>query len=456
VGWLDKKIISEHFGVPQAKELAYYESKGGYQGARKAVRTEPQTLIDEVKASNLRGRGGAGFPAGVKWGFVPKDAETVYLVANCDESEPGSFKDRHLVYWNPHILIEGIICVARAIRARNCYVYMRGEMVREYGVLQKAIDQAYAAGYLGERIFGSSTSVDITICRGAGAYVCGEETAQLSSIEGGRGHPRLRPPFPAVSGLFGKPTIVNNVETISSVPWIVQNGGKAFADLGMGRSGGLRLLSVSGHVNKPGVYEPPVGITFNQLIDEVCGGMRDGRKVKGVIPGGISMPVLTADELDVPIEFDALMKDERIKEVEVQPGVKFDGGGWTLRTMAGSGGVIVMDETTDMVAVCWRAMHFFAEESCGQCTPCREGTGLLARLCKRINGLEGHPGDIELMSSIADGMAGTTICALGDAAAWPALAFITKFRDEFEAKLKRSKHWPGQASKAASERAGAA
>ncbi len=430
------KIISTHFDEPRAKDIVYYESTGGYQAARKAMTMDPHGIVDEVKASNLRGRGGAGFPTGMKWGFIPKDAREVYLVINADESEPGTFKDRHILYWNPHVLVEGIICTARALHVRNVYVYIRGEMLREYRVLQDAIEQAYRKNYLGEHIFGTTENLHVTVHRGAGAYICGEETALLSSLEGDRGWPRLKPPFPAIKGLFGKPTIVNNVETIANVPWIVWNGGKAFAELGTGRSGGLRLLSVCGHVNRPGVYELPLTVTGRQLIDDVCGGMRKGRAVKGVIPGGVSMPVLAADELDVPFEFDALMNDTRIRELEVRPGVKFDlGGGRTLRTMAGSGGVVVMDESTDMVAACARIIRFFAEESCGQCTPCREGSGWLAKVVTRVEQGHGQSGDVDLMASIADGIAGNTICALGDAVAWPMLAFLTKYRSEFEAKL---------------------
>jgi NADH-quinone oxidoreductase subunit F len=377
----------------------------------------------------------------MKWGFVPKDAKTVYLVVNADESEPGTFKDRHILYWNPHMMIEGIIIAAAALRARNAYVYIRGEMAREYKVLQAAVDQAYAKGYLGERVFGSGASVDLTIYRGLGAYICGEETALLSSLEGGRGWPKLKPPFPAVKGLWGEPTVVNNVETLANLPWILEHGGAAFAALGTGRSGGLRLLSVCGHVNKPGVYELPITITGRELIEDVCGGIRGGRKVKGVIPGGVSMPVLSESELDVPFEFDALQNDERIRPVEVRPGVPFNlGGGRVLRTMAGSGGVVVMDDTTDMTKAAWRICHFFAEESCGQCTPCREGTGWLANVAHRVAEGHGHAGDIDLMASISDGIAGNTICALGDAAAWPTLAFLTKYRDEFEAKVRASAH----------------
>jgi NADH-quinone oxidoreductase subunit F len=452
----DLKIISTHFDVPDAKDIAFYERHGGYRMARKAMSMTPDEILGEVKASNLRGRGGAGFPTGLKWSFVPKEADTVYLVVNADESEPGTFKDRHILFWNPHILIDGMIIACRALKVRNAYVYMRGEMLREYPVLQKAIDQAYAKGYLGKNAFGAGEGIDITIYRGAGAYICGEETALLSSLEGGRGWPRLKPPFPAVKGLWGKPTIVNNVETIANLPWIVEHGGKAFADLGVGRSGGLRIVSVCGHVNKPGVYELPLTVTGRQLIEDVCGGMRGGKKVKGVIPGGVSMPLLSADELDVPFEFDALQTDERIREVEVHPGVKFDlGGGKTLRTMAGSGGVVVMDEATDMVSAAWRIAYFFADESCGQCTPCREGTGWLATVLKRIDQRKGRPGDVDLVASIADGIAGNTICALGDAAAWPTLAFLTKFREEFEAKVRNTTWAPPARAVSGPSKAGA-
>jgi NADH-quinone oxidoreductase subunit F len=455
MGWFDLQIISKHFDDPQARHLDHYETLGGYRMAKRSTAMAPEDIHGEVKTSNLRGRGGAGFPTGVKWGFVPKDAETVYLVVNADESEPGTFKDRHILYWNPHLLIEGMIIASRSLKVRNAYIYIRGEMQREYRILQDALDQAYAKGYLGERIFGSDVDLDITICRGLGAYICGEETALLSSLEGGRGWPRLKPPFPAVKGLWGQPTIVNNVETIANLPWILEHGGQAFADIGVGRSGGLRLVSVCGHVEKPGVYELPLTVTGNDLID-ICGGMRGGKAVKGVIPGGVSMPVLTADELDVPFEFDALQNDERIAEVETAPGVKFDlGGNRTLRTMAGSGGVVVMDETTDITKAAWRILHFFADESCGQCTPCREGTGWLTQVAHRVAFGHGRAGDVELMASIADGIAGNTICALGDAAAWPTLAFITKFRQEFEDKVKNSHAAHTHAGSGAATAAGA-
>ncbi|HEU0029119.1 MAG TPA: NADH-quinone oxidoreductase subunit NuoF [Kofleriaceae bacterium] len=433
-----QKLVTQRFGNEDAKTFAGYEKTGGYQVLRKALAMAPEAITNEVKASNLRGRGGAGFATGVKWGFVPKDAKTVHLVCNADESEPGTCKDRELIYWDPHLLIEGMIISAHALRAIHNYIYIRGEMMREYAVLQRAVDEAYQRGVLGKNVLGTGIECHITVHRGAGAYICGEETALLNSLEGLRGQPRLKPPFPAVKGLFGNPTIVNNVETLMNVPLIVDKGAKWFADLGMGRSGGTRMLCVSGHVKKPGVFELPMGITFNQIIHEVCGGMLGGRKVKAVIPGGVSMPPLDADELDVPCEFDALQTDERIKPVMVRPDQQFDlGGGRVLRTMAGSGGIVVMDDETDIPKATWRIMKFFAHESCGQCTPCREGTGWLEKVSRRVADGHGKPGDLDLLASIAHGIAGNTICALGDAAAWPMLGFLTKFRADFEAKLTR-------------------
>ena len=433
---LGTKLLTQHFGDETQKTLAGYVAHGGYQALKKALTLPPATIADEVKKSNLRGRGGAGFPTGMKWGFVPKDAKTVYLVINADESEPGTCKDRELLYWDPHRLIEGIVIASYALGCKHAYLYIRGEMMREYRVLKQAVDEAYAKGYLGKNAGGSGTEIDLTVHRGAGAYICGEETSLLNSLEGKRGWPRLKPPFPAVKGLFGHPTIVNNVETIMNVPHIVQKGGAWFAELGMNKSGGLRILCVSGHVNKPGVYELPIGITFRQLIFDICGGVPGGRKVKAVIPGGSSMPPLDESELDVPIEFDALMTDKRVKECEFQPGQKFDmGGGRTLRTMAGSGGIVVMDDATDIPAVVARIMRFYNHESCGQCTPCREGTGWLARITTRLAKGEGRPGDVDLCASIAHGIAGNTICALGEAAAWPMMGFLTKFRPDFEAKI---------------------
>ena len=435
----DTKVVTSRFGDEAAKTIAGYEKTGGYQALRKALAMRPEDVTAEVKASNLRGRGGAGFATGVKWGFVPPASPTVHLVCNADESEPGTCKDRELMYWDPHLLIEGMAIAAHALHAVHNYIYIRGEMMREYAVLVKAVEEAYARGYLGKNILGSGVEVHLSIHRGAGAYICGEETALLNSLEGKRGQPRLKPPFPAVKGLFGNPTIVNNVETLMNVPAIIDKGGKWFADLGVGRSGGTRILCVSGHVNKPGVFELPMGITFNELINDVCGGVWKGRQVKAVIPGGVSMPPLDPSELDVPIEFDALQTDERIKAVHYLPGKQFDlGGGKPLRTMAGSGGVVVMDHETDIPKALWRILKFFAHESCGQCTPCREGTGWLEKVSRRIADGTGKPGDLELLGTIAHGIAGNSICALGDAAAWPAMGFLTKFWPEFEAKIRRA------------------
>jgi len=441
-GGRGEKVVTRNLGDRDARALAVYRAKGGWQGFTKALYMQRSAIVDEVKKSNLRGRGGAGFATGMKWGFLPKDAKTVYLVCNADESEPGTFKDRVLIAGDPHLLVEGVAASSYALGCTHAYIYIRGEMVHEAKVLQSAVDEAYAAGLLGkphESVSGPFT-IDITVHRGAGAYICGEETSLLNSLEGRRGWPRMKPPFPAVRGLFGQPTIVNNVETLMNIPSIVLRGGEWFAKLGVGKSGGTRVLSISGHVNRPGVYEVPMTLSFRQIIDDICGGIVGGKKVKGVIPGGSSMPVLDESELDVPVEFDALQTDSRIKDVEAKPGVPFDmGGGRRLKTMAGSGGVVVFDETTDVVSFCATIMRFYAHESCGQCTPCREGTAWMSRVCTRLAEGEGLPGDVELLGTIATGIAGNTICPLGEAAAWPMLAFLTKYRPDFEAKLASSR-----------------
>jgi NADH-quinone oxidoreductase subunit F len=433
------KIVSRLWCVEGANRIDGAIQNGNYQTLQKAYSMQPTAIVEEIKKSNLRGRGGAGFPTGMKWSFIPKDAKHVYLVVNADESEPGTCKDREILFWDPHLLIEGVIIASYALGSTHSYIYIRGEMIREHGTLQRAVDEAYEKGYLGKEVQTARGpwKLELTVHRGAGAYICGEETALLNSLEGKRGWPRLKPPFPAVKGLFGEPTIVNNVETIANVPAIIERSGEWFAGLGTPKSGGTRILCVSGHVNNPGVFELPMGIPLREVIEKVCGGVPGGKKVKAVIPGGSSMPPLDASELDIPMEFDALMTDPRIKPVEAKPGVPFDmGGGKQLRTMAGSGGVIVMDETTDLVAVCARIMRFYAHESCGQCTPCREGTGWLARVSSRIAEGNGRAGDVELCASIAVGIAGNTICPLGDAAAWPMLGFLTKFRGEFEARIR--------------------
>src|SRR6516162_7144881 len=444
MGWEQAKgvkIVTKNFGVADSHRLSVYQQRGGGQAFRKAISMQPAALVDEVKKSNLRGRGGAGFPTGMKWSFIPKGAPMVYLVVNADESEPGTCKDRELLAFDPHLLIEGMMISSYALGCKHAYIYIRGEMMREAEIVEYAIEEAYAAGLLGKdhATAAGTFRLNITLHRGAGAYICGEETGLLNSLEGKRGWPRLKPPFPAVKGLFQAPTVVNNVETLMNIPEIVEKGAEWFAGLGMGKSGGTRIVCVSGHVAKPGVFELPMGIPFRDLIYDVCGGIPGGRQLKGVIPGGSSMPPLDASELDVPCEFDALMTDARIKDVEVKPGVPFDlGGGRKLKTMAGSGGIVVFDDTTDVVALCARIMEFYAHESCGQCTPCREGSGWLARVCKRVARGEGEAGDIDLMASIANGIAGNTICALGEATAWPMLGFLTKFRADFEVKLRQS------------------
>ncbi|HEX3696770.1 MAG TPA: NADH-quinone oxidoreductase subunit NuoF [Polyangia bacterium] len=439
----DVKIVTKNFGVDGSHKLSVYTERGGWQAFRKALTLPPAALTDEVKKSNLRGRGGAGFPTGMKWSFIPKEARTVYLVVNADESEPGTCKDRELLAYDPHLLLEGMAIASYALGCKHAYIYIRGEMMREARIVQAAIDEAYAGGFLGKEhavgTGGNPFKLEITLHRGAGAYICGEETALLNSLEGKRGWPRLKPPFPAVKGLFQQATIVNNVETLMNVPDIVTKGGEWFARLGTPKSGGTRIVCVSGHVKKPGVFELPMGIPFRDIIYDVCGGIPGGRALKGLIPGGSSMPPLDANEIDVPVEFDALMTDPRIKDVEVKPGVPFDmGGGRKLKTMAGSGGVVVFDDSTDVVALCARIMRFYAHESCGQCTPCREGTGWLARVCTRLAKGQGEAGDVELLANIAHGIAGNTICPLGEAAAWPMLGFLTKFRADFEHKLRKA------------------
>ena len=436
------KIVTQNVGNPDARYIATYEKLGGYRSLRKAVRMKHDEVIEEVKKANLRGRGGAGFPAGVKWGFVPKDAETVYLVVNFDEGEPGTFKDKTIAGDDPHRLIEGACIAAYAIRAHHVFIYIRGELVEHARILEEAIEEAYQKRYLGKRMAGINWQMDMVVHRGAGAYVCGEETSLLNSLEGRRGWPRLKPPFPAVKGLFGEPTIVNNVETLMNVPSILEKGGDWFAGLGVSGDGGMRCVTISGHVKLPGCYEVAVGTNLKQIIYKVAGGMRGSAKLKAVIPGGSSTPVLLAKECDVPYAA-SMNDDEQIKPVEVSPGKPFDAGMRTregefipLRSMPGSGAIIVMEEGTDMVEVCARLMRFYAHESCGQCTPCREGTGWMARVCTQVAEGKGQPGDMDLMAQIADGIAGNTICPLGDAAAWPMLGFLTKYRKEFEDRIK--------------------
>jgi len=405
------KILTRNMHVPNLTSIDVYESVGGYQGLRKALSLQPGEITETVKKSGLRGRGGAGFPTGVKWGFVPKNTgKPIYLCVNGDESEPGTFKDRVIIEKDPHQLLEGTIIAAYALGSHQAFIYIRGEFFYGAQVLQKAIDEAYAKGYLGKNIAGSGYDLELVLHRGAGAYICGEETALLESLEGKRGHPRLKPPFPAVVGLYKCPTVINNVETLANVPHIINNGADWFAAIGVERNTGTRLYGVSGHVNKPGVYEFPMTVTLRELIYDHCGGMRGGKKLKAVIPGGSSVPILTADQVDVRMDFDSVAK---------------------AGSLLGSAGVVVMDETTCMVRAVRRITRFYAEESCGQCTQCREGTEWLYQILDRIENGNGRPGELEILLDICIQMKGRTICALSDAAAMPVESYIQKFYDEF-------------------------
>ncbi|CAM6054715.1 unnamed protein product [Sphagnum tenellum] len=378
-------------------------------------------IIAEVKKSNLRGRGGAGFPTGMKWGFIPKESKKPkYLVCNADESEPGTFKDRDIMRYTPHLLIEGMVIGAHAIGANSGYIYIRGEYVAEAKVLEKAIEEAYEAKYLGKDIQGSGFQFDLTVHRGAGAYICGEETALLNSLEGKRGEPRVKPPFPAQAGAFGGPTIVNNVETLAAIPFIMSRGGEWFSKLGkIEKSGGTRLFCVSGHVKKPGVYELPAGsVTLRQLIYDHCGGILGDKRLKAVIPGGSSAPVLTSDEIDAILDIEPLMK---------------------IGTMLGSAGILVISEDYCVVKLIKRITKFYAHESCGQCTPCREGCKWMEDILDRIEHGKGREQDLRLLLEIADNINGKTLCALGDAAAGPVTSFVKKFRADFEAHIRGGK-----------------
>ncbi|MBI5486135.1 MAG: NADH-quinone oxidoreductase subunit NuoF [Deltaproteobacteria bacterium] len=406
-----ERLLTRNWDTPDAVRLPVYEQRGGYKAARKALGMTPAEVIAEVKKANLRGRGGAGFPAGVKWGFINAAAPTKYLVINADEGEPGTFKDRVLMERDPHQLVEGCIIASYAIGAHHCYIYIRGELPKAAKTLTGAIAEARAHGYLGKSCFGRPFELELTVHRGAGAYICGEETALLESLEGKRGEPRLKPPFPAVVGAFGQPTIVNNVETISAVTHVLERGGDAFTALGLPGDGGTRIFCLSGHVKKPGLYELPVGTPLRTLIYEHGGGIREDRALKAVIPGGSSTPVLLPEHLDAPLSVDGLK---------------------AVGSMIGSAAVIVMDETTCVVRAMWRLARFYHHESCGQCTPCREGTGWLERVLWRIETGVGRDGDVDLLKSIAENMMGNTICPLGDAAAMPTLGFLNRFRTEFE------------------------
>ena len=417
---MTEPILSRNFNVPNAWKIDVAEKRGAYETAKKVLTSSTsEEVVQAVTASNLRGLGGAGFPTGKKWSFLPKNnPKPVYLVINADEGEPGTCKDRYILEKDPHQMIEGIIISAFAIHSHKAYVYIRGEYVRPFENLQAAVDEAYAKGYLGQNIFGTGYALDIVVHRGAGAYICGEETALLNSLEGGRGLPRLKPPFPAIVGLFRCPTIINNVETIACVPHIMKNGAEWFANLGIPGCGGTHLFSISGHVEKPGVYELPMGILLGEIIQKHAGGVWRGRKLKAVIPGGISAKILTAAEVDIKMDYDSLKN---------------------AGTMLGSAGIMVMDDTTCMVKMLFYATKFFAHESCGQCSPCREGTGWAHKIVTRIYTGHGRPGDLDELLRIARNMERRTICVFADAAAWPILSYIGKFRAEFENYIAKGK-----------------
>jgi NADH-quinone oxidoreductase subunit F len=405
-------LNTSHFDKPWT--LENYLKVGGYQALRKVIESKmtPDEIIAEVKLSGLRGRGGAGFPTGLKWSFMPKNYEgDKYLVCNSDEGEPGTCKDRDILRYNPHSLIEGMAIAAYTMNVKVGYNYVHGEIYEAYERMEEACDEARAAGYLGNNILGSGFTFDLHNHLGYGAYICGEETALLESLEGKKGQPRFKPPFPASFGLYGKPTTINNTETFASIPYIIAQGGKKFADMGVVNSGGVKLFSVSGHVNNPGNFEVPMGTPFKTLL-AMAGGVRGGRKLKAVIPGGSSMPVLPGEiMMDLNMDFDSIAK---------------------AGSYLGTGAVIVMDDTTCMVRALERLSYFYFEESCGQCTPCREGTGWLYRIVHRIEKGEGRPEDLDLLLSLCDNIAGRTICALGDAAAWPVQGFLKHYRSEFE------------------------
>ena len=408
------EVCFRNFDQEQPWTLESYQARGGYEIWKKilANKTPPEEIIEELKTSSLRGRGGAGFPTGLKWSFMPRNAPgQKYIVCNSDEGEPGTCKDRDILRYNPHAVIEGMAIAGYCIGATVGYNYIRGEFWEPYERCEDALEEAYKAGLIGKNIQGSGVDFDMYSHLGAGAYICGEETALLESIEGKKGQPRYKPPFPANYGLFGKPTTINNTETLASVPTILQEGGNWFLELGKPNNGGSKLFSVSGHVNKPGNYEVPMGMPFAELL-EIAGGVRNGHKLKAVIPGGSSAPVLPASiMMDLTMDYDSIAN---------------------AGSMLGSGAVIVMDETTCMVRALARIAHFYYEESCGQCTPCREGTGWMARVIHRIEHGEGRPEDLDLLDDVAGKIMGRTICALGDAAAMPVQGFIKHFRDEFQ------------------------
>jgi NADH-quinone oxidoreductase subunit F len=414
---VDEKILTEHFGLANLYEIEVYLKQGGYRAVTKALKeVKPAAIMDEVKKASLRGRGGAGFPAGMKWSFVPKTSDKPkYLCVNADEGEPGTFKDRYILTHNPHLLIEGIIIASYSVGIHVAYVYIRGEYEAAAQRLEQAIAQAAEKGYLGKDILERGFDLDIFVHRGAGAYICGEETALLESLEGKRGHPRLKPPFPASVGLFQCPTVINNVETLANIPAIIEKGAQWFLDKGLSGDGGTRIFGVSGPVVRPGIYELPVGTSLREIIEIHAGGLKPGKKLKAVIPGGMSAPILKADEIDVKMDFDSLAG---------------------IGSMLGSAAVIVIDEDTPILDVLKKVAKFYAHESCGQCTPCRIGTSWIHKIVKRMSAGRGEKGDAAELVRLASNIKGKTLCPMGDAASLPILSLAQKFKNELESCLK--------------------
>jgi len=413
---LEVRVVSKRFDIPDANTLPVYLAHDGFKALEKAFRLAPEAIIEEVKVSSLRGRGGAGFPTGMKWSFVPKQsAKPKYVLCNADESEPGTCKDRLIMQYDPFAMIEGMLIAGRAIDAHQGYIFIRGEYRYLVDVVERAIAEAYAAGYLGKNIRGSGFDFELSAHTGAGAYECGEESALMESLEGKRGIPRLKPPFPATSGLYGGPTVINNVETLATIPHIILGGGAWFLGLGLPKNGGTKLTCLSGHVNNPGVYELPLGFPLKRLIEEIGGGILGGKKLKAVVPGGSSTPIFNAAEAEtLTLDFDAVAK---------------------AGSFLGSGGVVVLHEETCMVKFATRIMQFYKHESCGWCVPCREGTNWLLLTLGRVHRGGGRAKDIDLIREVSENILGRTFCALGDAAAMPTLSIIKKFREEFEAHL---------------------
>ena len=421
-----RKLLLEHINVPGINTLDVYRQKGGYRAVEKALKTlTPDEVVEEVKKSGLRGRGGAGFPTGMKWSFLAKpEGVARYLVCNADESEPGTFKDRYLMTYIPHALIEGMIVASFALGAKTSYIYVRGEMMPQIRILERAIAEAKAAGFLGKNILGTGYDLELYVQPGGGAYICGEETALLESLEGKRGNPRIKPPFPAIAGLYGCPTVVSNVESIAAVVPIINDGGEEYAKIGIGRSTGTKLISASGNLVKPGVYEIELGLPVEEFIysEEYCGGIANGKRLKATVAGGSSVPVLPANlTLKLANGDPRLMSYESLSE-----------GGFATGTMMGSGGFIAFDEDQCMVRNTWNFSRFYHHESCGQCSPCREGTGWMEKVLHRLEHGHGKMSDIDLLVDVSRKIEGNTICPLGDAAAWPVASAIRHFRDEFE------------------------